>query len=244
MPLFVLIANFVLLNLFKFWREELKGIQQTRDLALAQAAIIESMAALTETRDPEIGGHIKRTQEYIRLLALDLRKHSAYRANLNDEIIDLLYKSAPLHDIGKVGVSDRILLKPSELSADEIEEMRKHATIGKNVIAAIDHRLGNHSFLRIAHEITYTHQEKWDGSGYPQGLKGEQIPLSGRLMAIVDMYDALTSKRVYKEALSHEEAVRIMIDQAQASFDPQIFESFLKICDNFREVALKIADPA
>lgn len=243
LPLFVLIANFALLNLLKFWREELKGIQQTRDLALAQAAIIESMAALTETRDPKIGGHIKRTQEYIRLLALALRKHSAYRANLNDEIIDLLYKSAPLHDIGKVGVSDRILLKPSELSANEIEEMRRHATIGKNVIAAIDHRLGNHSFLRIAHEITYTHHEKWDGSGYPQGLKGEQIPLSGRLMAIVDMYDALTSKRVYKEALSHEEAVRIMTDQAQASFDPQIFESFLKICDDFQEVALKIVDP-
>lgn len=136
------------------------------------------------------------------------------------------------------------MLKPSKVSGDEYEEMKKHTTIGNNVIAAVDHRLGDQSFLRIAREITYTHHEKWDGSGYPQGLKGEQIPLSGRLMAVVDMYDALTSKRVYKKALSHQEAVRIMTDQAQASFDPQIFEAFLRICGDFQKVAIEITDSA
>ena len=243
LPLIVLIGNFALLNLLKFRREEVKSRQQTRDLALAQAAIIESMAALTETRDPETGGHIKRTQEYVRLLARALRHDPAYSSDLSDEIIDLLHKSAPLHDIGKVGVPDRILLKPDRLSTDEFEEMKKHATIGSNVIAAIQQRLGDRAFLRIAHEITFTHHEKWDGSGYPRGLKGEQIPLSGRLMAIADMYDALTSGRVYKKILSHEEAVQVMTDLAAASFDPRIFAIFLEIREDFHAVARKLADP-
>lgn len=242
LPLLVLSANFALLNLLKFWREELKSRQQTRDLALAQAAIIESMASLTETRDRETGRHIKRTQEYIRLLAVALQKRPAYAARLTDEVVDLLYQSAPLHDIGKVGVSDRILLKPGTLSSEESREMQKHVIIGRDIIAGIQQRLGNRSFLGIAHEITDTHHEKWDGSGYPRGLKGEQIPLSGRMMAIVDMYDALTSRRVYKEALSHEAAIKVMSDEAAASFDPDIFRAFLAVCEEFRNVARKLPD--
>lgn len=242
LPILVLIANFALLNLIKYWREERTARQQIRDLALAQTAIIESMASLTETRDPETGGHIKRTQEYVRLLAAALQPHPAYGPDLTDQKVELLYKSAPLHDIGKVGIPDSILLKPGRLSSEEFEEIKKHTTIGRDVIAAIHHRLGNRSFLRIAQEITYTHHEKWDGSGYPRGLKGEEIPLSGRLMAIADMYDALTSKRVYKDALSHEEAVRVMIKEAPASFDPQIFQTFLEICEEFRKVAHRLAD--
>lgn len=242
LPLLVLAADFALLNLLRFRREEMISRQQAHDLAQAQAAIIESMASLTETRDPETGEHIKRTQEYIRLLAEALKNHPAYGSQLSDEVIDLIYKSAPLHDIGKVGVSDHILLKPGKLSAEEFEEIKKHATIGRDVIAAIQAKLGDRSFLKIAYEIIYTHHEKWDGSGYPQGLKGEQIPLSGRLMAIVDMYDALTSRRAYKEALSHEEAVRIMTHHAAESFDPQIFRVFLEICGEFRKVAHKMPD--
>ncbi len=243
LPLLVLIGNFATLNLLKFWREERKSRQQTRDLAQSQAAIIESMASLTETRDPETGGHIKRTQEYVRLLAQALRKHPAYRSQLTDETIDLLYKFAPLHDIGKVGISDSILLKPGRLSVEEFEEMKRHSKIGADVIASIQNRLGSRSFLKIAREIAHTHHEKWDGSGYPQGLKGEHIPLSGRLMALADMYDALTSKRVYKGALSHAEAVEIITGCAAASFDPQVFGAFLEIEEEFQKVALKFADP-
>jgi adenylate cyclase len=243
MALLVLGANLTLLNLLKFRREELKSRQQTRDLSLAQAAIIESMAALTETRDPETGGHIKRTQEYIRLLAEALREHPAYRPALTIQMVDLLYKSAPLHDIGKVGVPDRILLKPGKLTDKEFEEMKMHATIGRDVIAAIQQKLGPRAFLCVAHDLIYTHHEKWDGTGYPQGLKGVQIPLAGRLMAIADMYDALTSERVYKDLLAHEEAVKVMNENAAASFDPQIFNVFLDICEDFHQVARSLADP-
>ncbi|RJQ84049.1 MAG: CHASE2 domain-containing protein [Desulfobacteraceae bacterium] len=244
MPLLVLTADFSLLNLLKFRREEHKSRQQTRDLALAQAAIIESLAALTETRDPETGGHIKRTQAYVRLLAGALRKQRDFSAVLTDDMVDLLYQSAPLHDIGKVGVPDRILLKPGRFSEEEFAEIKRHTTIGRDVIAAIQHRLGERSFLSIAHEITSTHHEKWDGSGYPQGLQGEKIPLSGRLMAIADMYDALTSGRVYKEVLSHEEAVRVMSEHARESFDPRIFKTFLEIQEDFHQVARRLADPS
>jgi adenylate cyclase len=242
LPLLVLAANFALINLLNFWRQELHSRQQARDLARAQAAIIESMASLTETRDPETGGHIKRTQEYVRLLAEALRKHPSYKTLLTDTMINLLYKTAPLHDIGKVGISDRILLKHGKLTSREFEEIKKHVIIGKDVISAIQHRIGNQIFLRIAHEIAYTHHEKWDGTGYPQGLKGEQIPLAGRLMAIADVYDALTNKRVYKEALSHEEAVQVMTDLAETSFDPQIFSTFLNVCGDFAKIAHKLPD--
>jgi HD-GYP domain-containing protein (c-di-GMP phosphodiesterase class II)/CHASE2 domain-containing sensor protein len=242
LPLLVLTANFSLLNFLYFWLEEVKSKQYIYDLALAQGAIIESMAALTETRDCETGGHIKRTQEYVGLLANELKKDPAYRSVLTDEMIELLYRSAPLHDIGKVGISDRILLKPGRLTAVEFEEIKKHATIGKDLIEGIKKSIGNPPFIKIAHEITYTHHEKWDGSGYPKGLKGEQIPFSGRLMAIADMYDALTSRRVYKEPVLHEQAVQIMTECAPTSFDPHIFGTFLRIADEFKKVSLKFAE--
>lgn len=242
LPLLVLSANFAFLNLLNYRREEQKARQHVYDLASAQGAIIETMAALTETRDRETGGHIKRTQTYVSLLANALRKHPAYRSLLTDEVIELIYRSAPLHDIGKVGICDRILLKPGALSREEFEEIKKHATIGKEVIEGIRKRIGTPPFIQMALDITYTHHEKWDGSGYPQGLQAEQIPLAGRLMAIVDTYDALTSKRVYKAPIRHEEAVRIMTDSAQSSFDPQIFSTFLSIADRFKEVSQKADD--
>ena len=236
-PLVVLVADFAVLSLLKFRREEIKTSAYTQELAMIQAALIESMASLTETRDPETGGHIKRTQEYVLLLARELRKSPKYGPLLTDETIDLLYKSAPLHDIGKVGVSDRILLKPRSLNTEEFEEMKKHTTIGRDVIAATRAKMGNKSFLDIAHEITFTHHERWDGKGYPQGLKGEQIPLPGRLMAIADMYDALTSRRVYKPAYSHEEAVYVMTHLKKDHFDPEILRVFAAIAEEFRKVA-------
>jgi len=242
LPILVLLTNFSSLSLLKFWREERKAKQRTRELALAQEAIIESMASLTETRDPETGGHIKRTQNYVRLLARTIRESPTHRALLDDETIDLLYKSAPLHDIGKVGVPDCILLKPGKLSETEFEEMKKHAVIGRNAIRATEKKLGSKSFLRFAHDIAYTHHEKWNGSGYPQGLRGEEIPLCGRLMALADTYDALISQRVYKPPLTHEEAVRIIVKDKGTHFDPDLVDAFLTVSEEFRNIAREHSD--
>ena len=241
-PILVLLTNFSSLSLVKFWREERKTKQRTRELALAQEAIIESMASLTETRDPETGGHIKRTQNYVRLLARTLRESPKHRALLDDETIDLLYKSAPLHDIGKVGVPDGILLKPGKLSETEFEEMKKHAVIGRNAIRATERKLGNKSFLRLAHDIAYTHHEKWNGTGYPQSLRGEEIPLCGRLMALADTYDALISQRVYKPLLTHEEAIRIIVKDKGTHFDPDVVDAFLTVSEEFRNIAREHSD--
>jgi putative two-component system response regulator len=237
-----LLTNFSSLSLLKFWREERKTKQRTRELALAQEAIIESMASLTETRDPETGGHIKRTQNYVRLLARTLRESPKHKALLDDETIDLLYKSAPLHDIGKVGVPDGILLKPGKLSETEFEEMKKHAVIGRNAISATERKLGNKSFLRFAHDIAYTHHEKWNGTGYPQGLSGEEIPLCGRLMALADTYDALISQRVYKPPLTHEEAMQIIVKDKGSHFDPDVVDAFQARVADFRLISTLHAD--
>ncbi len=200
------------------------------------------MASLTETRDPETGGHIKRTQNYIKALAESLKNQPKFKSILNDEIIELLYKSAPLHDIGKVGVPDEILLKPGKLTAEEFEEMKKHTVYGRDAIAATEKKLGDGSFLHFAIELVYTHHEKWDGSGYPMGIKEEEIPLSGRLMALADTYDALISKRVYKPPFSHEKAIEIIMEGKGTHFDPDLVDAFLKIEEIFRQIAIKYAD--
>jgi CHASE2 domain-containing sensor protein len=242
LPLMVLLCNFFLLTFAKFWQGERRVRERTRELAMVQEATIESMASLVETRDPETGGHIKRTQNYIRLLAEYLKTHPEFSAFLDDETIDLLCKSAPLHDIGKVGVSDKILLKPADLTADEFEEMKRHTVYGRDAILSAERKLGNLSFLRLAREMTYTHHEKWDGTGYPEGLKGNQIPVAGRLMALADSYDALTSERAYKQQLTHEQAVRIIIKEEGSHFDPAVVEAFLNVNESFRQIALKYAD--
>jgi len=242
LPLLVLVCNFSILTFFRFWREEQRVKERTREIAMVQEATIESMSSLTETRDPDTGEHIKRTQNYIRLLAEYLKNRPGFRTFLDDETIDLLWKSAPLHDIGKVGVSDRILLKPGRLTEQEFEEMKKHTVYGRDTILAAERKLGNRSFLRIAREIAYTHHERWDGSGYPEGLKGKEIPMPGRLMALVDTYDALTSKRVYKSQLPHEKAVEIIIEAKGTQFDPAVVEAFLEVKDDFHRIALTYGD--
>jgi putative two-component system response regulator len=182
-------------------------LQQTRDVAIL------AITSLAETRDNETGEHIKRTQHYMKILAQHLKSHPRFAPFLNDETIELLYKSAPLHDVGKIGIRDAILLKPGALTNDEFTIMKTHTTIGRETITRSMESLDLEkvsSFLRIGREIAWSHHEKWDGSGYPIGLKDEAIPLSGRLMAICDVYDALISKRVYKDAFSHEKAVEII----------------------------------
>ena len=235
------IKNHLELKRYRDHLEDLVKIR-TRELTLTQEVTIESMASLAETRDPETGGHIKRTQNYIKALSKKLQDHPKFKDFLNDETVDLLYMSAPLHDIGKVGVKDNILLKPGPLTDDEFDEMKQHTVYGRDSLLKAEKKLGGNSFLRFAHEIAYTHQEKWDGTGYPQQLKGNDIPLSGRLMAIADVYDALISKRIYKPPMSHQKAVEIIKKESGKHFDPDIVEAFIGINKEFQMIALQFSD--
>jgi len=230
----------------KRYQDHLEELVQKRtsELMLTQDATIHSLATLAEYRDPETGGHIKRTQNYILALAEKLQDHSKFSAFLDEGTTALLYKSAPLHDIGKVGVLDSILLKPGKLTDEEFEEMKKHAAYGRGAIVKIEAELGDmsSSFLRFGREIAISHHEKWDGSGYPQGLKGDDIPISGRLMAVADVYDALISKRVYKAPLTHRKAVTIIAEGKGQHFDPDMTDAFLELEEEFRQIALKFVD--
>ncbi|NOX26094.1 MAG: two-component system response regulator [Deltaproteobacteria bacterium] len=235
------VNNHLQLKQYRDHLEELVG-ERTRQLELTQEVTIESMATLAEYRDPETGGHIRRTKVYVLALAEALRNHPKFKDFLTDKNIELLYKSAPLHDIGKVGVRDNILLKPGKLTNEEFEEMKKHTIYGRDAIAHTEKRLGTASFLRFAKEIAESHQEKWDGSGYPNGLAGEDIPISGRIMAVADVYDALISKRIYKTPIPHPIAVNIIKDGRGSHFDPDMADAFAGIQEQFRQIALKHAD--
>lgn len=216
---------------------------RTRQLAALQDAIITAMAALAEARDNETGHHIHRTQHYVRALAVNLSQKPEYREVLTDKKIDYIFKSAPLHDIGKVGVPDSILLKPGRLTKEEFEVMKLHTVYGRDTIIAAEKRLDQpERFLEIARDIAYCHHEKWDGTGYPEGLKGEDIPISARLMALSDVYDALTTKRVYKDAIPHDEASEIIVDGRGKHFDPDVVDVFLEVEDEFYNIAQRFAE--
>jgi putative two-component system response regulator len=180
---------------------------------------------------------------YVRALARHLQHHPRFASELTDGNIELMYKSAPLHDIGKVGIPDRILLKPGRLTPAEFEIMKTHTTLGMEAISKAASLFGlSASYLRYAKEIAHSHQEKWDGSGYPQGLAGERIPLSARLMAVADVYDALISKRVYKPAFTHEEACELLQQGRGSHFDPDILDAFIELQPEFRAIAQRFAD--
>jgi putative two-component system response regulator len=219
-------------------------LERTRELAATQDATILSMATLAETRDPETGHHLRRTQGYVRALALELREHPRFRDALDDHAIELLFKSAPLHDIGKVGVPDRILRKPARLTDEEYVEMKRHTLYGYEAIAATEAMLAEAgassaatSFLRFARQVARSHHEKWDGSGYPDGLRGDAIPLSARLMAVADVYDALTSRRVYKPGLSHAHTAGEILNGRGTQFDPDVVDAFRARTAEFEAVA-------
>jgi putative two-component system response regulator len=215
-------------------------LKRTRDIMAIQDVTMIAMGSLAETRDSETGNHIRRTQNYVKMLAQKLKYNPRFHLFLTDENIDLLYKSAPLHDIGKIGVPDHILLKPARLTPDEFAIMEKHTTYGRDAITAAEQPLlAPNSFLTFAREIAYSHQEKWDGSGYPEGLSGDDIPISARLMAVADVYDALISKRIYKPAFDHEESVDIIKSGYAAHFDPDIVDAFNEIEKDLYNVAKK-----
>ncbi|MBX3569655.1 MAG: HD domain-containing protein [Rhizobiaceae bacterium] len=210
----------------------------------ARDAVIMAMASLAATRDDDTTNHVHRTRDYIRALAMAAHDRGLFPGELTAGLIDLLHQAAPLHDIGKIGIPDRVLLKPGPLDEDERAIMRTHAELGRRAIEAVERHFGDRTpFFRIAREIAHTHHERWDGTGYPRGLKGAGIPLSGRLMAIADVYDALVSKRVYKDAIAHDEAVAIILAERGRHFDPQLVDLFAGVGDRFRAIHGQFADP-
>lgn len=218
--------------------------QRTIQLEKSKDAVIAGMAILAEYRDPETGYHIQRTQFYMKNLCQYVSKTNPNL--LSSSLIDLMYHSAPLHDIGKVGIPDSILLKASALTNEEFELIKTHTSIGSTTIKRTEKLLGPNSFLHIAREIAESHHERWDGSGYPNNLKEEEIPLSARLMSIADVYDALISERPYKPALSHDTAVNIILygdnKTKPNQFDPMLIEAFKNIHKEFKLIATEIKD--
>lgn len=218
--------------------------RRTQQIEAIQDVTIQVMASLAETRDNETGNHIRRTQNYVRVLAEYLKTHPRFRPFLSEAIIKQLYKSAPLHDIGKVGIPDHILLKPGRLTPEEFDIMKTHTTLGRDAIIQAEKSLGmTVDFLQLAKEIAYSHQEKWDGTGYPEGLSGDDIPISARLMALADVYDALISRRVYKEPMSHDEAAAIIQAGRGLHFDPDMVDAFLAVQPEFQAIAQRFVDP-
>ena len=210
------------------------------DILLIQDITINALAELAETRDPETGNHIRRTQEYVRILAERLQSQPRFAGFLTDKVVELLAKSAPLHDIGKVGIPDHILLKPGKLTAEEWTIMKTHSLLGT---LAIEHAVRNADrsidFLDIARQIAHFHHEKWDGSGYPDGRKQDAIPIPARLMALADVFDALISRRVYKAPMPIEQARDIIVSERERHFDPDVVDAFLAGFANFAAVAEK-----
>ncbi|MEN6317339.1 MAG: two-component system response regulator [Syntrophaceae bacterium] len=218
-------------------------VRRTKEVSIIQDITMVAMGSLAETRDNETGNHIQRTQNYIQLLATHLKDHNRFKNFITNETIMMLYKSSPLHDIGKIGIPDYILLKPGELTPDEFDIMKTHTTIGKDAILSAENVIGsNASFLRFAREIAYGHHEKWNGTGYPEGLSGDKISIPARLMAVADVYDVLISRRIYKLPYPHEESVSIIKEASGTHFDPDIVAAFLELSDQFHQIAEEYSD--
>ncbi len=229
---------------------EYEVAKRTRQLTAMQDVSILAMASLAETRDTDTGNHLRRTQNYVRLLARHMQNKLEYDEFLSDQMVDMLYRCAPLHDIGKVGIPDRILLKPGRYTPEEYELMKLHPTLGRDALENAQRVAGSAArqldgpadFFEIAKEITYSHHERWDGLGYPEGLKGRQIPIAARLMSIADVYDALICKRVYKPAMSQAKAAEIIVDGRGTFFAPELVDAFLALLPQFDMVAHRYAD--
>ncbi len=222
---------------------EMEVVKRTREIRSIQEVTIIALASLAETRDNETGNHLRRTQLYVKSLALALQKRGKFTSFLNENNIELLYKSAPLHDIGKVGIPDHILLKQGKLTPEEFEIMKSHVKLGREAIERAEQALGTKvDFLQIAKDVVLYHHEKWDGSGYPESIAGENIPIAARLMAIADVYDALISRRVYKEPFSHLHAVEVITQGKGIHFDPTMVEVFEEIKDEFQAIASNFPD--
>jgi len=221
-----------------------ESLRRQNDLIRTRNAIIFGLAKLAESRDPETGNHLERIALYSTRLAVALRRHPRYGGRISSTFVKLIGISSALHDIGKVGVRDSVLLKGGALDKSEREAIELHAEIGAKCLMDIELRLGSSNFLQLAREIAFAHHERWDGTGYPRGLAGEDIPLSARIVAVCDVYDALASRRVYKDGLPHEECVGIIRAGAGTQFDPVVVEVFLEIQSELGDITRRCTDPA
>jgi adenylate cyclase len=238
-PIIGMMASLAGATLARITQERTRADKATRETDVAHRLMVQSLLSLTEVRDADTGRHSRRIQEYSRLLAGELARHPSFRDYLTPERVDLLSSLAPLHDIGKVGVPDQLLHKPGALTAEEYGEMKKHPGYGLDVINNAERDVGVHDdqILAMAKDIVYTHHEWWDGTGYPRGLSGMAIPVAGRLVAVVDVYDAMTARRLYRDPVSHEEAVNLIVAGRGTHFDPDVVDAFLRVAHRLPGVA-------
>lgn len=228
-------------HLGKLVKEQVKDILLAKEkLSDAQLATIVAMSRLAETRDADTGQHIERTQAFCRMLAEELRNQPQFADKIDNQYLENIYNAAPLHDIGKVAISDAILLKPGKLTDEEFEVMKTHTTVGAQTLKSVQIRHPDNDLIALGIDLTYTHHEKWNGEGYPQGLAGNNIPLSGRIMALADVYDALTSARCYKKSFTHEESCKIIAKGRGTHFDPDVTDAFLTLEKEFSETRKKM----
>jgi len=200
--------------------------EQVKEISDSQIATIFALAKLAESRDDETGEHLERVRTFCKILAVRLYTQPGYREQISDRFIETIYQASPLHDIGKVSIPDRILLKPGKLTPEEFETMKQHPLLGAHTLEAVSHKYPNNPIINMGIDIARYHHERWDGSGYPHGLSGEAIPLSARIMAAADIYDALRSKRVYKAAFTHVDATEIILNSSGSHLDPEIANAF------------------
>jgi response regulator RpfG family c-di-GMP phosphodiesterase len=241
--IFVLFGIFVQSNMLSSIQQQTEAILKNNEqLAQTKQVTIYALAYQAEIRDQETGKHLDRTSEYVRILAEELAVLPEYQGYLSLDYINDLVNSAPLHDIGKVGIPDSVLLKPGKLTNDEFEIIKKHCELGADVLTKAEEKLDFQSFLRIAVQLVNSHHEKWNGQGYPKGLKDNMIPISARIMSLADVYDALRSERCYKKAFSHEKACEIIKEDKGTHFDPVVVDCFLNVEKKFHHVSEILAD--
>jgi len=234
--LFMIFGSHVQYTINKRKKAEMELLASYRKLQNARMATILGLAKLAEYRDEGTGTHLERIREYAKAIAEELGKIPKYTDHITPEYIDDIYQSSILHDIGKVGIPDAVLLKPDKLTDEEFDIIKRHTLLGGDAIKAIESKIEGKSFLALGKEIAYNHHEKWDGSGYPRGLGGQGIPLSARIIALADVYDALTTKRFYKKAFTHEKSKQIIVDLKGTHFDPEIVDVFLTLEDEFNRI--------
>jgi len=237
--LFMIFGSHVQYTINKRKQAEMDLLESYRKLQNARLATILGLAKLAEYRDEGTGTHLERIREYSKIIAEEMVKNPRHADHITPEYIDDIYQSSILHDIGKVGIPDAILLKPDKLTDEEFDVIKRHTNLGGDAITAIESQIEGQSFLALGKEIAYNHHEKWDGSGYPRGLTGEGIPLSARIIALADVYDALTTERFYKDAYSHKRSRQIILDLKGTHFDPEVVDVFLALEDEFNRIRLE-----
>jgi response regulator RpfG family c-di-GMP phosphodiesterase len=234
--LFLIFGSHVQYTINERKKAEQALLESYRKLQNARMTTILGLAKLAEYRDEGTGTHLERIREYAKIIAAELAKTPKYEDIITPDYIDDIYQSSILHDIGKVGIPDAVLLKPDKLTDEEFAVIKRHTTLGGDAIQAIEYQIEGQSFLHMGKEIAYNHHEKWDGSGYPAGLKNENIPLAARIVAVADVYDALTTERFYKRAFTHKKSSEIILDLKTTHFDPEIVDVFVKLEDEFNRI--------